>query len=180
MGGSKNHVAPRNSLSMFSAERKGMSNLNNSKSSINSSTRSLQKDSPKTTRRATTSTLDNKRVTPSRYVGSSTSNLRNGYSNNVMKPTTSTPNITARSSPMRITSSATMNLTPASPQKARRTTTNSTSSFMKPTTSSAKKLSATPLATPATMKSHNAPGTGNSRTTTITSTRLTATRPSRR
>ena len=50
-------VAPRNSLSMFSAERKGMSNLNNSKSSINSSTRSLQKDSPKTTRRATTSTL---------------------------------------------------------------------------------------------------------------------------
>merc|ERR1712008_396051 len=111
-------------------------------------------------RRATTSTLDNKRVTPSRYVGSSTSNLRNGnskedlsrssssasnsqqdltkngYSNNVMKPTTSTPNITARSSPMRITS-------------------------------------------PATMKSHNAPGTGNSRTTTITSTRLTATRPSR-
>ena len=105
---------------------------------------------------------------------------KNGYSNNVMKPTTSTPNITARSSPMRITSSATMNLTPASPQKARRTTTSSNSSFMKPTTSSAKKLSATPLATPATMKSHNAPGTGNSRTTTITSTRLTATRPSRR
>ena len=57
VAGSKNHVAPRNSLSMFSAERKGVSNLNNSKSSINSSTRSLQKDSPKTTRRATTSTI---------------------------------------------------------------------------------------------------------------------------
>ena len=56
-GSNKNHVAPRNSLSMFSAERKGVSNLNNSKSSINSSTRSLQKDSPKTTRRATTSTI---------------------------------------------------------------------------------------------------------------------------
>merc|ERR1712088_450762 len=133
MGGSKNHVAPRNSLSMFSAERKGMSNLNNSKSSINSSTRSLQKDSPKTARRATTSTLDNKRVTPSRYVGSSTTNLRNGNSKedlsrssssasnsqqdltkngfNVMKSTASNPNI--RSSPMRITSSAT--LTPSSP-----------------------------------------------------------------
>ena len=49
-------VAPRNSLSMF-ADRKPMSNLNNSKTSINSSTRSLQKDSPKTARRATTSTL---------------------------------------------------------------------------------------------------------------------------
>ena len=52
-------VAPRNSLNMFTpaAERKPMSNLNNSKTSINSSTRSLQKDSPKTARRATTSTL---------------------------------------------------------------------------------------------------------------------------
>ena len=61
--GNGNHsraaVAPRNSLSLFGTERKGMSNLNNSKSSINSSTRSLQKDSPKTTRRATTSTLGN-------------------------------------------------------------------------------------------------------------------------
>ena len=57
-GGKSTHhsVAPRNSLSMF-ADRKPMSNLNNSKTSINSSTRSLQKDSPKTTRRATTSTL---------------------------------------------------------------------------------------------------------------------------
>ena len=52
-------VAPRNSLNMFTPalERKPMSNLNNSKTSVNSSTRSLQKDSPKTARRATTSTL---------------------------------------------------------------------------------------------------------------------------
>ena len=51
-------VAPRNSLNMFTtSDRKPMSNLNNSKTSINSSTRSLQKDSPKTARRATTSTL---------------------------------------------------------------------------------------------------------------------------
>ncbi len=94
------YVAPRNSLSLFQDQNK-RSNLNASKSSINSSTRSLQKDSPKTTRRATTSTIgksqisssssltpassivsfsESKRTTPSRYVGSSTYNLRNGNS----------------------------------------------------------------------------------------------------
>ena len=57
----KSVVAPRNSLNMFS-DRKPMSNLNNSKTSINSSTRSLQKDSPRTARRATTSTLGNYQV----------------------------------------------------------------------------------------------------------------------
>ena len=56
----KNVVAPRNSLNLFSSgpERsRVVSNLNNSRSSINSSTRSLQRDSPKSTRRATTSTF---------------------------------------------------------------------------------------------------------------------------
>ena len=51
-------VAPKNCLNMFTTlDRKPMSNLNNSKSSINSSTRSLQKDSPKPAERAATSTL---------------------------------------------------------------------------------------------------------------------------
>ncbi len=92
---------------------------------------------------------------------------------NAIKPTTSTPNIMstttpARSSPMRITSTAT--LTPSSPSKARRQTPSSNLSFMKPTTSSAKKLTATNVTTNAT----------GPRKTTATTTRLTATRPSRR
>ena len=55
----KKSVAPKNSLTMFNDRSKpGLSsNLNGSKNSINSSTRSLQKDSPRTARRATTSTL---------------------------------------------------------------------------------------------------------------------------
>lgn len=52
---SNNVVAPRNSLTLFSDRKENSTNLANSKSSINSSTRSLQKDSPKTARRATTS-----------------------------------------------------------------------------------------------------------------------------
>jgi hypothetical protein len=57
---SEDNVAPRNSFTLFNDRNKHMSNnLNDSKSSINSSTRSLQKDSPKTTRRATASTLGN-------------------------------------------------------------------------------------------------------------------------
>ena len=56
------YVAPRNSLTLFNdANRKPMTSLNKmdspSRNSINSSTRSLHKDSPKTTRRSTTSTL---------------------------------------------------------------------------------------------------------------------------
>ena len=191
---SKSYIAPKNSLTMFNDRSKSglNSTLNGSKNSIHSSTKSLQKDSPRSVRRATTSTLDNNRIsstrtTPARHIGSSTTNLRNANSKedlsrssssasnsqqdltakNLMKSTYSTPNI--RSSPMRITSSAT--LTPASPSKARRTTPSANSSFMKPTASSAKKLSSNvSLSSTATPK----------RTTTSTVTRLTATRPSRR
>ena len=198
----KSYIAPKNSLTMFndrsrpSGTLNGNSTLNGSKNSIHSSTKSLQqKDSPRSVRRATTSTLDNNRLvsstrtTPARHIGSSTTNLRNANSKedlsrssssasnsqqdltkNIMKSTYSTPNI--RSSPMRITSSAT--LTPASPSKARRTTPSaSTSSFMKPTASSAKKLSSNIGSTSLSSQQPK-------RTTTSTVTRLTATRPSRR
>ena len=198
----KSYIAPKNSLTMFndrsrpSGTLNGNSTLNGSKNSIHSSSKSLQqKDSPRSVRRATTSTLDNNRLvsstrtTPARHIGSSTTNLRNANSKedlsrssssasnsqqdltkNIMKSTYSTPNI--RSSPMRITSSAT--LTPASPSKARRTTPSaSTSSFMKPTASSAKKLSSNIGSTSLSSQQPK-------RTTTSTVTRLTATRPSRR
>ena len=198
----KSYIAPKNSLTMFndrsrpSGTLNGNSTLNGSKNSIHSSTKSLQqKDSPRSVRRATTSTLDNNRLvsstrtTPARHIGSSITNLRNANSKedlsrssssasnsqqdltkNIMKSTYSTPNI--RSSPMRITSSAT--LTPASPSKARRTTPSaSTSSFMKPTASSAKKLSSNIGSTSLSSQQPK-------RTTTSTVTRLTATRPSRR
>merc|ERR1719433_2064458 len=196
-------VAPRNSLNMFTlaAERKPMSNLNNSKTSINSSTRSLQKDSPKTARRATTSTLDNARstrTTTSKYNGSSTTNLRNGTSkenlsgssssvsnsqqdlsnskNGIMKPGISNPNM--RSSPMRITSGVT--LTPSSPVKARRTTPSANLSFMKPTTSSAKKLSNVTSTTISSNGNSNTNNSNGKKVTSTTTTRLSATRPSRR
>ena len=202
----KSFIAPKNSLTMFNDRSRpsGTLNgtLNGSKNSIHSSTKSLQqKDSPRSVRRATTSTLDNNRsisstrTTPARHIGSSTTNLRNANSKedlsrssssasnsqqdltkNIMKSTYSTPNI--RSSPMRITSSAT--LTPASPSKARRTTpssaSSSTSSFMKPTASSAKKLSSNIGGSTSLSSGTSQP----KRTTTSTVTRLTATRPSRR
>jgi len=202
----KSFIAPKNSLTMFNDRSRpsGTLNgtLNGSKNSIHSSTKSLQqKDSPRSVRRATTSTLDNNRLvsstrtTPARHIGSSTTNLRNANSKedlsrssssasnsqqdltkNIMKSTYSTPNI--RSSPMRITSSAT--LTPASPSKARRTTpssaSSSTSSFMKPTASSAKKLSSNIGGSTSLSSGTSQP----KRTTTSTVTRLTATRPSRR
>jgi len=109
------------------------------------------------------------------------SNSKNG----LMKPGISNPNM--RSSPMRITSGVT--LTPSSPVKARRTTPSANLSFMKPTTSSAKKLS---NVTSTTISSNGNSNTNNSNTssatsnsngkkvTSTTTTRLSATRPSRR
>ena len=99
-----------------------------------------------------------------------------------MKPGISNPNM--RSSPMRITSGVT--LTPSSPVKARRTTPSANLSFMKPTTSSAKKLS---NVTSTTITSNGSTSTSNSasnnnsngkKVTSTTTTRLSATRPSRR
>ena len=112
--------------------------------------------------------------------------------NGLMKPGISNPNM--RSSPMRITSGVT--LTPSSPVKARRTTPSANLSFMKPTTSSAKKLS---NVTSTTISSNGITGNGNNsitsnsasntsnnnsnngkKVTSTTTTRLSATRPSRR
>ena len=101
-----------------------------------------------------------------------------------MKPGISNPNM--RSSPMRITSGVT--LTPSSPVKARRTTPSANLSFMKPTTSSAKKLSNV-TSTTITSNGSTSNSTSNSasnnnsngkKVTSTTTTRLSATRPSRR
>ena len=101
-----------------------------------------------------------------------------------MKPGISNPNM--RSSPMRITSGVT--LTPSSPVKARRTTPSANLSFMKPTTSSAKKLSNV-TSTTITSNGSTSTSTSNSasnnnsngkKVTSTTTTRLSATRPSRR
>ena len=110
--------------------------------------------------------------------------------NGLMKPGISNPNM--RSSPMRITSGVT--LTPSSPVKARRTTPSANLSFMKPTTSSAKKLSnvtSTTITSNGTGIGNNSPSNIASNTsnnnsnngkkvTSTTTTRLSATRPSRR
>ena len=78
---------------------------------------------------------------------------------------------------MRITSSAT--LTPSSPAKARRTTPSANLSFMKPTTSSAKKLSNVTNLTTSASSATNSTSNGK-KVTSSTTTRLTASRPSRR